>query len=399
MDKDNKLLKSARLRKCWTPKFVSEQVGVSRNTYMRWESGAQIPRPTSLGALCEIFNMSPAELGFVKDVQVVSSSSVIRSVNVESESMMISEDDRYGVNDYGTQNLSELLATWSMGMASCWQWYMAGGQRELECLVPTYITRLTGPTLTPGPEQHRAASLISQVYQLIALLDLQREDLGAALANGTQALIYSQLAQDWNMYVAAQIRLAQIYTAYKRIGSALGAYNDALRCVNTDNRVVSPLLHSWIFAGLAEIQALMGRETEALQFLKLAVAVFPEKPETADCISYTWCDRSMLYQYQGLVFLRLGQLWQAWQAFALVDELKPPPPERVRTDFLRYRAYTSIMLGNMVQSCIYLEAAARASQAINSDLMLSEIYILYEHMLAIWGQESRVRSLATLFKI
>ena len=52
----------------------------------------------------------------------------------------------------------------------------------------------------------------------------------------------------------------------------------------------------------------------------------------------------------------------------------------------------------MIQSCIYLEAAAKAAQAIGSELALSEIYILYENMLAMWGQEPRVRALAKLFQ-
>jgi hypothetical protein len=142
----------------------------------------------------------------------------------------------------------------------------------------------------------------------------------------------------------------------------------------------------------------MGREVEALQFIQLASAVFPEHLQHEDCMAYMQCDRSLLYLYQGLVALRLGQARQAWDAFSLVDELKPVPPERVRADFLRYRAYTSIMLGNMLQSCIYLEAAARAALAISSDLILSEVYVLYEHMLVIWGQEPRVRALAMLFQ-
>jgi hypothetical protein len=45
-----------------------------------------------------------------------------------------------------------------------------------------------------------------------------------------------------------------------------------------------------------------------------------------------------------------------------------------------------------------LEAAAKAAQAISSDLVLSEVYMLYEHMLAMWGQEPRVRALARLFQ-
>lgn len=417
MEKVNGLLKSARIEKCWSLQFVSEQVGVSCVTYRRWEAGVQVPRQASLDALCGVFELSPAELGFVVQTEEVNAERIRTAFSqlasdqaekstvaagwsggVRIDAEVAREEAELVLEDTDDIELAASLATWSLGILSCWQWYMAGGQRELEQLVPTYITRLTRPTLTPGPEQKTAASLMSQVYQLIALLDLQRGDFVTAQANGTQALVYSQLGNDWNVYVAAQIRMAVIFSARKRIGLALSAYNDALHRINTNNDRISPILHSWIFAGLAEIQATMGRETEALQFLQLAIAVFPEKPETDACIAYTQCDRSMLYLYQGLVFLRLGQPRLAWDAFSLVDEMKPGPPERIRADFLRYRAYTSLVLGNMIQSCIYLEASVHAAHTINSALAFSEVYSLYEHILAVWGQEPRVKALAMLFQ-
>ncbi|QBD80485.1 hypothetical protein EPA93_32735 [Ktedonosporobacter rubrisoli] len=275
---------------------------------------------------------------------------------------------------------------------------MTGGQAELERLLPPYLNNLTRPTLYPGPDQRVAAGLTAQVYQLTALLELQRGDFVAAQMNGTQALVYSQLSKDWNIYIASQLRLASIFTARKRVGSALSAYNDALWRVNASNDGISPILHSWIFAGLGEIQATMGREKEALQFMQLALAVFPDNPEDDPCFSYAQCDRSMLFAYEGLIFLRLGKPKFAWDAFAQIDELKPTPPERVRADFLYHKAYTSLVLGNMIQTCIYLEAAARAAQEIHSDLAFSEVYTLYQHMLALWGDEARVRLLARLFQ-
>lgn len=273
---------------------------------------------------------------------------------------------------------------------------MAGEQKDLEQQLPIYLASLSKSTLHPGPDQKKAAYLTTQVYQLTALLELQRGDVVSAQFNSTQALVYSQLAKDWNLYVASQIRLATIFAKRKRIGSALSAYNDALRRVNTGGLAISPILHSWIFAGLSEIQATMGREKEALQFLKLAFAVFPDKPEADPCFIYTQCDRSMLYLHEGLIFLRLGQPKLAWDAFAQVDELNVS--NRKRAEFLKHKTYTAIMLGNMIQSSIYLEAATRATIEINDELAFSEIYTLYEHMLALWGQEPRVRDLARLFQ-
>lgn len=393
MKKQNNLLQSARIERCWTPEFVSGKVGVSLSTYIRWEAGRQKPGQSLLIALCQVFEMSAEELGFThpsdhqQDVPAAEQMELHK--NMDNASLVTSDDPQVS---------AEILAQWAASIAECWQKYMAGSQAELEHIVPSYLASLGQPTLSPGPDQKTAAGLTSQVYQLIALLDLQRGDFATAETNGTQALVYSQLSKDWNMYVAAQIRLATIFSARKRVGSALTAYNDALRRINAGIDSISPLLHSWVFAGLAEIQATMGREQEAVQFLKLAFAVFPPKPEEDTCFSYTQYDLTMLCLYEGMVFLRLGQPKDAWDAFTRVDEQKPTPPARLRAEFLKHRTYTSLVLGNMIQSCIYLEAAVKAAQSISSDLALSEIYVLYEHMLAMWGQEPRVRALAKLFQ-
>ena len=291
------------------------------------------------------------------------------------------------------------LDLWAEELAVCWEQFIGGEQVKLEGVVPTYIARLNRPTLAPGPDQRTAASLMSQAYQLMAMLELQRGNTAEARQNGTQAVVYGQLARDWNVYVAAQVRLAMILSACKRPGAALEAYNDALRLINTYNDAVSPILHSKVFVGLAEIQAAMGREQEARQLLKLALAIFPAHPENDVCFPYTRYDIAMLYLYEGIVFLRLGLVKPAWDAFSLVDTLKPAPNNRTRAEFLKYRAYTSLLLGNVTQCCIYLEAAAKAAREISSDLVLGEVYAIYEHMLAMWGQEPRVRLLAKLFQM
>jgi transcriptional regulator with XRE-family HTH domain len=389
MKKNNTMLQSARIKKSWTPEFVSKKVGVSLNTYIRWETGIQVPRPSSLNALCNVFDMSPTELGFA-DLASEKKNGI--------ETMAGSQDEQASDGSLIYSSQSEALALWSSGITSCWQLYMVGSQTELERLVPTYLTNLIRPTLRPGPDQPVAARLTAQAYQLLTLLELQRGDFVAAQKSSTQALIYSQLSKDWNLYVASQLRLAAVFSARKRVGSALSSYNDALYRITATSDNISPILHSWIFAGLSEIQASMGREKEALQFLQLAFAVFPDEPENDPSFPYTRCDRSLLYLYEGLIFLRLGQPKVAWDAFSQVDDLKPAPPERIRTEFLHQKAYTSCLLGNIVQSCIYLEAAARAAQEIESDLAFSEVYALYTHMLSLWGQETRVKALAQLFQ-
>jgi transcriptional regulator with XRE-family HTH domain len=373
-------LRRARIEKGWTLLEASKKVGVSLATYRQWEAGLHKPHRSSLNALCTAFEMTREELGFA---------------DLPLDEAVTREKDTHTPQE--NHSLETLLAHYSQGLAASWQAYMAGAQADLEPLLSLYFARLTEPTLSPGPRQQQAAGLLAQVYQLRALLALQRGDFVTAQQNGTQAEIFSQLARDGNLYIASQLRLASIFTAAKRPGSAFKAYTQALRCAHEQGEIISPLLRSWTHAGVAVLLASMGRD-EALASLEAALLFFPETPQEDPSFSYTLCDQSLLLLCEGLIFLRIGHPKEAWETLARIDALSPPPAERVRVEVLRYKASISCLLGNMVQSCVYLEAAARAAHGIQSEWGIGEVYVLYEHMLALWGQEPRVRALARLFQ-
>jgi transcriptional regulator with XRE-family HTH domain len=72
----NKKLQQARLDRHWSATEAARRIGISRVTYMRWESGEQIPHDSTLVMACSIFKMSPEALGFeIKKPQIQRSSS------------------------------------------------------------------------------------------------------------------------------------------------------------------------------------------------------------------------------------------------------------------------------------------------------------------------------------
>ncbi len=70
MVESNKKLEAARLQRRWSVKVASEKVGVSVNTFNRWERGLQAPQFETLDQLCRTFMMSPEELGFAPTMLV-----------------------------------------------------------------------------------------------------------------------------------------------------------------------------------------------------------------------------------------------------------------------------------------------------------------------------------------
>ena len=97
MEKPNEKLEMARMQRRWSVVVASERVGVSINTFNRWERGLQVPQLGTLDQLCRAFGLSPEELGFeqaiaikrraVNKTQPLSSLSLPRSTMTTSQSI------------------------------------------------------------------------------------------------------------------------------------------------------------------------------------------------------------------------------------------------------------------------------------------------------------------------
>ena len=64
MVRPNEKLEAARMSKRWSVALASRKVGVSVNTFNRWERGLQNPQLGTLDQLCKAFGLSPEDLGF-----------------------------------------------------------------------------------------------------------------------------------------------------------------------------------------------------------------------------------------------------------------------------------------------------------------------------------------------
>jgi transcriptional regulator with XRE-family HTH domain len=60
----NLLLRQARFDRCWTIEEAAEAIGVSYESFYRWEHSLQRPRFYGLRHLQQIFGRSAEELGF-----------------------------------------------------------------------------------------------------------------------------------------------------------------------------------------------------------------------------------------------------------------------------------------------------------------------------------------------
>ncbi|HYU71553.1 MAG TPA: helix-turn-helix domain-containing protein [Ktedonobacteraceae bacterium] len=452
----NRKLEAARLKKRWSIGVASKKIGVSVNTFNRWERGLQRPQPGKLDLLCKAFTMSPEELGFAPvDTTEPGTNEIVRepadnltrdrsyhaAPREMTDPLPQSQQSGDGFTLYVEQvkksldmihqargdehsegilrkqaiaflvsallavfglardtkevllSTDEILSFCTTSLPLCWQLYYEGGFVELSRSLPGYITQLSALAQSTSRHQSEAANLASQAHQLGYLLALQRRDYGTSLKHTRVAAQYGEVARDANLQTASLARKAYVYSCLHRYGPKLLAYQEALRLCNH----CSPLLRGYVYAGLAETYAGHGDESLAREFLQRAREHYPDRPEDDPVYSYTHFRWSTFYNFAGKVYLHLHKPRQAWDAFANVERLVPVDEEPYRVELMVNQATTALALEELEQSCVLLTAAVKAARALGSDLRFDEAYTVYEQMQDKWGQESLVKELADLF--
>jgi transcriptional regulator with XRE-family HTH domain/tetratricopeptide (TPR) repeat protein len=449
----NHKLEAARLKRRWSVEVASKKIGVSINTFNRWERGLQLPQLETLDQLCKAFDMSPEELGFehiiaakrrtrksdltheIPDAHfLLEQPAIDRQKSMSSIQPYIQEftisqvkrssDERLpDVQNPGQGRTTrrqamtllvntpsavfdmaqgaarpplypdEILLLSAVNIPLCWQLYYEGGFGELRRILPGYILQLTALARQASRYQKQAAYLASQTHQLSYLLALQNQDFGTSLNHTQEALHYGQVAEDINLQIASLARKAYIYFCLHRNGQRLQAYEEALHLCQT----CSPLLRGYIYAGLAETYASYQDETRAHEFLHLAHKHYPEQPEEDPTYSYTHFRWPTFHNLAGQVYLHLKQPKEAWESFTTVDRLVPTCEEPYRVELIVYQAATAAELGDLEQSCSLLTAAVQSAHTLGSELRYNEACAVYARMQIRWRNESRVQNLRELF--
>lgn len=448
----NEKLRRARLERHWSVAVASQRVGVSINTFNRWERGLQIPQMATLNQLLETFELPAEDLGFgfvMSPYRMVGCG----MYGEEPEEMDVSErkfpelpasmlecppsltyrgkgsrplyvqppvqgsaeeTERlsrrqaittlisapaviFGVHPDDNLSLlrvEEILTLCASHIPLCWQLYFEGGRAELEQVLPNYITRLSTLACNPSSYQKRAASLLSQTYQLASLLSIHRQDYGAAYAAAQQGLCTGMLADDSNLQVASFIRQALVSFYLERPRPCLQSYQNALQLISK----VTPLLQGRVYVGMAEASSKVGQEKEAWRYLEMAEEIFPAKPEDDLSYIYTHFTLTSVSTYKGIMHLNLNQPGRAWQTFAHIDRKISTNPVPNRLELLVHQTMAACSLGEIEQAGKLIELALPMARMLGSQLRSDQISQIYEQMLNRWGNEPVVHGLEMLFR-
>lgn len=450
----NEKLQRARLEKHWSVAVASRRVGVSTNTFNRWERGLQIPQLATLDQLLEAFEMSAHDLGFgfvispqrkarsapygeepgernQAEVAVEASLALEMSVatrpasldyhieraraphaqpampeQVEAEQLSRRQviaaligtpaaifGARQGDN-LSLLRVEEILTLCASHIPLCWQLYFEGGRAEVEQVLPDYIAQLSALARYSSSYQKRAALLLSQAYQLASLLATQHQDYGAAYTAAQEGIFYGELAGEPDLQVASLIRLALVSFFLRRPRLCLQSYQRALPLVPQ----VSPLLQGRVYAGLAEASGRPGQEDEAKRFLEMAQEIFPRQAEDDPSYPFTHFTLTSVSTYEGLMYLNLRQPDHARQAFERIDRVISTDAVPNRLELLVHQAKAACALDELEQTGQLIKLALPMAHLLGSQLRADQLYEVYEQMLEKWEDEPDVRELEELFR-
>jgi DNA-binding XRE family transcriptional regulator len=407
---------------------LAEATNLSRRTILRVEQGYAI-YPSSRRLLCAYFTkleqrqITSQELGLIGAVRKQSPSEEKQSVLITgaNETMQINKKRRDLINTalrmsgaalmlptaMKLENLEQLVAamnnpsrvdkpalTYLEGVIdSCWHLSNASKTTEVEQILPIYLPHLVTLAYQPSKHQQRAAHLASQSYILAAEID--RGNIHAMKAYCQQAVLYSQVAENPDIQVAALKQQATIYLVGRDPTAALQKYEEALLLINH----VSPLLRSRVYLGLASASARCKRKQDALRYLGLARQSFPGQPEQDPNYLYTVCSEPVLHLYEALTYTDLEQPKDAWEALLTVDGLQPkmPVPISTRIEFLNLQAKTAAELGDMELSISCLQESVQVSHKLGYNLWLNEAQDIYQGIVEIWPEEPQIQALRDLW--
>lgn len=399
----NEKLITARLRKRWSTATASEHVGVSVNTFNRWERGLQIPQMETLDLLCKAFEQSPEELGFT---QVITH----RRTNRNEQPPMLNQTASPSLSRRGAISLmvtsSALLLLTSqssdrspvpqeeieMGeiqIPLLWKLYFEGGMPELEGLLPPYLQKMDDLVKTTTVQREKAADQASRVYQLASLLSTQQQNFGKARDYADQALVYAQTTVNPHLEIASRVRQAQAWLYSGNKLQRLHTYQAALPLLSK----ASPLLRARVYIGLAEVQSALGDERAAMGFLEQALTTYPPYPTEDPCFSYTHFKPSP-NNLHTLIWLQLGK---PEKALSILDQLPLPAQNSYTPDQIDAqckRALASLLLEDIDNCCSALEYTLRAASALNNPLRYDEACAVYNAMPPVWHSIPRVKQLA-----
>jgi transcriptional regulator with XRE-family HTH domain len=453
-------LSAARHKKHWSLDEAAAQIGVERSTLRRWEKGKTTPQPMHLRKLCEVYGLTAQELDLEEDPDGGVQALVLNESEAEELTAWRSQDltlrlfrivwhwpihnARYHelqqlllleLEDNNAMTYDELtrrdalrrlallpielcglsamipvfkrpneeiLTQCAAGITACWQLRKGKELTFANDAVSSYLPTLKAMVkATTEAERKAAAELLVQCLLLKATLSWHTPNVHDAINYAQQAERYSIVAENLLLQIVALRTQSAAYCNVNSLSQALQTAQKAKHLLGTvQGTSILPLVHSYVYAGLAFYQAYHGYKQDALTSLKKAHATFFAQPGNE--ATPIWIDHSIgnLLDNDGQTHFHLGLYKEAIDSFTQIHlrhAHNPTVPEACQVASFIAPVMAEVSRDDQprdMEWCIahWTEGIERA-KSLQSDLRFNEAIIAYQAMCAAWPGERRIKKL------
>lgn len=455
MERAMSALETARHKQRWSLEEAAQRIGVDRATLSRWEKGESKPRAVNLRRLCDVYGMSPQELGFGDDDDMMKSGaqtgdgeairehiagnlklrlsalifapltefqvlhsimlSMIEETTMNMEFAQAQRTRREALRELAVLPLmalnltsfsqgkprlnmaraGDILAQCTAGVAACEE--LSKGNDHSDLLLAYDGLSKYFPVLkvivkdSSSQLRKMATSLAAQAARIQALLSWHLHGAREALQYGKEAVELARETEDTILIIDT---LSYLTWVYYYAGQYKTAYNTSRHAYSLLQRDTPPQLQSCICAYTAVMGAKQGqRDTTPL---RKAARIFP----TGEHETYGEFGQSSLVLDDGMTHYYWGDYDKALDSLnQLIDAdtlaLKMPLPERTRLEGLNFMALSSLKSKDRDMERIihiWTEAITKA-KALRSEQRFNEACYIYDVFEVIWPGEVRIADL------
>lgn len=238
-----KELVEARMRRGWSQGDLAAKLGMHRNTVSEWERGVKAPYPAHVKALCELYGMTPEELG-------------LRSNNT-TDDLVVSG-----------RCMDDVIKQCARGIEICrslsYEQITADNIATAQSILTTYV-----PILQAVQYMRCTAPLLAQIFQIRRGNAYHLEGQASTLAYGEEAIRYARIAEDATILATTLHELASVYewplpgmSSQMRNRKSLDLVEEAVHIQET-RCGVPHRIQAWNYIGYAKFQALNGLKQDA----------------------------------------------------------------------------------------------------------------------------------------
>jgi transcriptional regulator with XRE-family HTH domain/tetratricopeptide (TPR) repeat protein len=402
------MLRAARNHKKWTIAQVAEHLDVSCDTVGRWERGTQAPRERHIQRLCEIFAMTPQQLGLDrKNCAAEKKSEPLQATLPGPIAAYIKNDPTMQLQAIVAspfaavlfRPVEDILTQCSAGLSAC-ELLSRGDATDMELafsVLTAYIPTLQAIVKDSSVHRQAAAHLTTQALLRKALLSMHFEGPKPAITYANQAVDYAQATNDVPLHLATLTRLSWVYSCDNQLNLALETALQAKYLMENAEVPIPPLMRCRAYTRVSEYQALTGNRGEALLALNSAHKSFATSSaddHTPIYVDYSY-DILLLNEARTHYFSKHPE--EAMKSFRQIiafedrflDAKMAISSDRVHSEILNYITLASLQLPKKDKdlSVRLWKAGLEEARKLRSDLRLNEVLTGYKTMLDIWPHE------------